>query len=80
MESSGHVTRSPDPDDGRVQRLCATPSGKRLHAQIRRELLSRQRSLISDLPDDSRCAAVIVLRRLAERAARIFGSDADERR
>lgn len=72
MEASGHIARTPDPDDGRFQRLGATASGKKRHAKIRRDLLNRQLDLISDLPDRSRRAAVVVLQRLAESATRHF--------
>lgn len=68
MVERGHITRVADPEDGRVQRLRATAAGRRLHAKVRRGLLRRQRDVIEDLPDVSRRAVVLVLRRLAARA------------
>jgi len=72
MEEAGHLRRTPDPNDARFQRLCATASGRRLHAKVRRDLLKRQVDLIADLPADSRRIAVTVLQRLADLAAGSF--------
>lgn len=72
MEDAGLLQRSPDPQDGRAQRLQATRTGRRLHERIHRDLLERQVVLIADLPAEARRAAVVVLQRLADMATRSF--------
>lgn len=47
LEASGHVVRSPDPQDGRQLRVSLTKAGRALHTKGARVSRARQRHLAS---------------------------------
>jgi DNA-binding MarR family transcriptional regulator len=70
LEAAGLVTRTPDPDDGRVFRVAITAQGRALLKRIRtrkNEYLARRlRDLTPDEQDTLAEAATILERLLAE--------------
>jgi DNA-binding MarR family transcriptional regulator len=69
LRRKGYVARAPHPEDGRAVVLTVTPSGRRLHDRIRKDLVSEARELLRDFEPGVREGAARLLRRLARAAA-----------
>ncbi len=70
LEADDLVVRAPDPSDGRVTRVTATPKGRRLLAAGRARRVAALERRVADLTDDERAAlahAAEILERLVAR-------------
>ena len=68
LEADGLVSRAPDPRDGRVTRLAATPRGRRLLAAGRARRVAALARRLGELPAEERLAlahAAAAVERLA---------------
>lgn len=65
LEEKGYLTRTPDPEDGRSQRLYATPKADALkHSKAAVESAFYQWLLEAELPEEDRAAFLRVLHTL----------------
>jgi DNA-binding MarR family transcriptional regulator len=70
MVAEGHLTRDPDPRDGRQAVLRITPSGRALHDRIATYLARRQEEVLGGLSASERRTLSKLLRKAALQAAR----------
>jgi DNA-binding MarR family transcriptional regulator len=53
LEAAGHVTREPDPEDGRAQRITTTPEGTRVLRESHRRMVEVFEQALTDwMPED----------------------------
>jgi DNA-binding MarR family transcriptional regulator len=68
----GYASRAEDSEDRRAVVLTATEKGRKLHAQIERDLVGEVRSLLADYDTDVRQATTRLIARLARTACARF--------
>lgn len=73
LERKGYLKRTTHPSDARAVQLLPTARGRALNETIRRDMLQEEGAVIENLPPDVRRAAVDVVRRLADLAAKRQG-------
>jgi len=73
LERKGYVVRLPHPRDKRAILIDLTPSGRRLHTRIEKDLIEETRQLIHDFEPAVRRAAPSLLSQLARAAERRAG-------
>jgi len=64
------IERRPDPADRRAHLLSVTPSGKRLHESVQRNIQRREERLLSRLPPGDRAAFLRSLQTLSDLSPR----------
>ncbi len=69
LERKRFVKRNTHPDDRRAVHLVATPSGRRIHERIERDMLAEQKRLLSEFNPTVRRQMAQLLQRLAKAAA-----------
>jgi len=76
LEADGFVTRSPDPNDSRVNRVCLTDRGRELEPVVRGCLHDWNDLLTQGFTEAERESAVTLLRRMAENCGSVQCADA----
>jgi long-chain acyl-CoA synthetase len=59
LAAAGHITREPDPDDGRMIRLGPTAKGRRAHHTADVAMAARLEGLLEAIPDRSAFVAAL---------------------
>ena len=67
LVEEGHVTRDPDPDDGRASAHRLTPSGRDLRARLAAARRAWLEEVLDELDDDERAAFADLLGRFVDR-------------
>lgn len=67
LENAGFVTRQPDPDDRRTNRLVLTAAGTDIARGIDQRLIAMRAELLVGISDDDLAVTVALLERVAER-------------
>lgn len=67
LESAGYVTRQPDPDDRRTNRLVLTEAGSRIVEGIDQRLVAMRSDLLDGVSDAELATTVEVLERVGQR-------------
>lgn len=76
LEARGLATRSPDPDDGRIVRVAATPAGQALHRRLRRERTALFTSRLAEIGPDHAATLLAALPSLEALSESMFGTPA----
>ncbi len=69
LERKGYLARTPDPEDGRANRLRATPAGAALVAAIEADILAREARLLADFDPEVRRSMARLVDELARAQA-----------
>ena len=69
LERKRYVSRQPHPEDGRAVVLTVTARGRRLHENIRADLVAEAGQIVADFEPEVREAAARLILRLARAAA-----------
>jgi DNA-binding MarR family transcriptional regulator len=76
MERAGTIVREQDPDDQRITRVRLTDEGRRLDAELHREVAATMRRILDPLRPEDRTELARLLELLADTTAAVLEADA----